>query len=215
MILYWILLLLTALFAYGMGSLSTLIMAGQLIFHRDLRELGRGNIWLSNFRRIYGWKGFVKLGLLEIVKALLPMLLGGLLLSARHHADAGRAFAAFCVMLGRLYPLFNRFKGCHGTVALTVAAFCVTPSAGFAVAVVAAAVTWFSKYLSLGAIAGALVLIATAVLVVDQQTTMLLGVLIGVLVLVRHIPAILRLTRHREPRLSFREDLSYKFDEKL
>ena len=215
MIVYWILLLPTAFIAYVCGSISTQALAGQFVFHSDLRKLGRGNVWLSNFRRIYGIKGFLLLGLVEILKALIPILLGGLLLSIRSHGDVGRAFAAFCVMLGRLYPVFNRFRGCHGTLALVVASFCIDPSAGFAVAVLAAGLSWFTRYLSLGALGGAVVLIATCVLVVDQQLVVILAALTGALVIFRHLKAIGRLTRRQEPRLSFREDLSYKFDERL
>ena len=215
MIVYWILLLPTAFIAYVCGSISTLNLAGQFVFHADLRRLGRGNIWISNFRRIYGIKGFLLLGLVEVLKALIPILIGGLLLSIRSHGDVGRAFAGFCLMLGRLYPVFNRFRGCHGTVALVVAAFCIDPSAGFAAAVVAAGLTWFTRYLSLGALGGALVFIATCVLVVDLRLNIILATLTGALVIFRHLKAIGRLTRRQEPKLSFREDLSYKFDEKL
>ena len=129
MIAYWILLLITAFFAYTIGSISTQRMASQLVFRRNLRRLGRGNVWLSNFRRIYGIPGFLKLLAVEVVKDLLPILLGGLLLSLKGHADAGRAFAGFCLMMGRMYPVFNRFRGGHGSVALVVAILCVDASA--------------------------------------------------------------------------------------
>ncbi len=215
MIVYWILLLITAFFAYTIGSIGTMRLASRLVFRRNLRRLGQGNVWLSNFRRLYGIPGFLKLLAVELVKDLLPILLGGLLLSLKGHADAGRAFAGFCLMMGRLYPVFNRFKGSHGSVALVVTALCVDASVGIAAAVVIAAVSWFSRYLSLGAVAGALVVIITAILVVDSSLIMTLCIFIAGLVIFKHIPAIARMLNQQEERVSLREDITYKLDEKF
>ena len=118
MILNWFLLLLTAFLAYTTGSLSTRRLASRFLFKRDLTKLGKGNVWISNFRRLFGPLGFVKLALAEIVKDLLPLLIGALLIGFRGRADIGIAFAGYCLMLGRLWPVFNRFRGCHGCIAL-------------------------------------------------------------------------------------------------
>ncbi|MBQ9250739.1 MAG: glycerol-3-phosphate acyltransferase [Oscillospiraceae bacterium] len=215
MITYWILLLITAFFAYTIGSISTQRLASQLVFRRNLRRLGTGNLWLSNFRRIYGIPGFLKLLAVEVVKDLLPILLGALLLSLKGHADAGRAFAGFCLLMGRMYPVFNRFRGGHGSVALVVAALCVDLSVGIAAAVIIAAVSWFSRYLTLGAAAGALVVIITAILVVEESLIMELTVMIALLVIFKHIPSIVRVFNQKEERLSFEEDITYKLDDKF
>ena len=104
MILNWFLLLLTAFIAYVSGSVSTRRVASRYVFRRDLLKLGRGNTWLSNFRRLFGYLGFVKLGVVEILKDLLPLLIGALLIGFRGRADIGRVFAGYCLMLGRLWP---------------------------------------------------------------------------------------------------------------
>ena len=57
MIIYWLLLLPTAAVSYLLGSMSTLVLASNFVFHTNLRRLGRGNNWLTNFRRVYGVKG--------------------------------------------------------------------------------------------------------------------------------------------------------------
>ena len=125
MILNWFLLLLTAFIAYVSGSVSTRRVASRYVFKRDLTKLGRGNTWLSNFRRLFGYLGFAKLGLVEIVKDLLPLLIG-----FRGRPDIGRIFAGYCLMLGRLWPVFNRFKGGHGCVALILIGLLIEPSIG-------------------------------------------------------------------------------------
>lgn len=215
MIVYWILLLITAFVAYCTGSISTQVTAAHFVFHRSLRRLGEGNLWLSNFRRIFGIPGFLKLALVEIVKDALPILLGWALLAIRGHGDVGRAFAGFCLLMGRLWPVFNRFKGGHGCGALPVAAFCLAPSVGLAGGVVILAAIGIGRYLSLAAVAGALAVIVTGILVIEDRLVMVLCILTAVLVIVRHVPAMLRLARGQEERLSFEQDITYKFDEKF
>ena len=215
MILNWILLLLTALIAYVSGSVSTLRVASRYVFHRDLHKLGKGNVWISNFRRFFGPLGFGKLALVEIVKDLLPILIGALLIGFRGRADIGRAFAGFCLMMGRLWPVYNRFRGCHGSMALIVIGFCIDPSVGITAALGVAAGTWLGRSLSIGALAGAVAMVAVAVMVLDAQLILILTALIGLLVLARHLPALGRIFRREEEKLSLKEDISYKFDEKF
>ncbi len=216
MIAYWILLLIIAFVAYVTGSISTLRVASRFVFRRNLRRLGTGRLFLSNFRRLFGWWGAVKLLLTEVVKDLIPILLGAALLAIKGHASVGAAFAAFCMLLGRLWPVFNGFKGTHhGCVAMVVAALSVDVSMGASAAVIMLAVIWFTRYLSLGAAAGAAIMVVTALLVVDGQLEMLLSIFCAALVLLYHVPALLRLSQGKEERLSLEEDITYKFDEKF
>jgi len=215
MILYWFLLLFTAIISYGIGSLSTLLLASKYVFRTRLRALGTGNRWFSNFRRIYGTGGFIKLLVVELVKDVIPILIGGLLLGIRGHADVGRMFAGLCVVLGRLYPLFYDFKGCHATVAIAFLGFFADPAVGIAAAAVGLAVTLLTRYLSLGAVAAAGISAFVALLVVDDQLIRSLVFISAGLVVFSHIPALVRTLKGREERLSYEEDISYKLDEKF
>ncbi len=215
MILNWFLLLLTAFIAYVTGSVSTRRVASRYVFKRDLMKLGRGNTWLSNFRRLFGYLGFAKLGLVEIVKDLLPLLIGALLIGFRGRPDIGRIFAGYCLMLGRLWPVFNRFKGGHGCMALILIGLLIEPSVGITAALSVAAGIWFGKSFTVGAMVGTLVMAVVAVMVVEEQLILIITALICLQMLVRHIPSIRRIFRGQEEKLSLAEDLSYKFDEKF
>ena len=215
MIVYWLLLLITAFIAYTLGSMSTMVIASNFVFRKSLRKLGRGNAWLSNFRRVYGTWGFVKLLLVELVKDILPIVIGGLLLGIKGHAVVGWAFAGFCLVLGRLYPLFYDFKGSHGTICMIAAAMFINSSMGITIAILTAAVIWFSRYISLGTIVGAFIMVVASMLLIDDSLTMTLSIFIAALMLIKHIPAIYRLLNGKESKLSFEEDISYKFDEKF
>ena len=215
MIVYWLLLLPTALLAYIFGSMDTMVLASNFVFRQNLRRLGQGNRWLSNFRRLYGIPGFIKLALVEVIKDLLPILIGGWLLGIKGHADVGRAFACFCLVLGRLYPVFYDFKGSHAGIALVVGAFTLNSSVGGAALVILALVTWFGRYLSLGAVAAAAVAMMVSVLVVDGDLVLRLLVFSAGLILFKHIPALIRIVQGREFRFSLEEDITYKLDERF
>ena len=215
MIVYWLLLLPIALVAYVFGSMDSMVLASNFVFRQNLRRLGQGNRWLSNFRRLYGIPGFIKLALVEVIKDLLPILIGGWLLGIKGHADVGRAFACFCLVLGRLYPVFYDFKGSHAGIALVVGAFTLNSSVGGAALVILALVTWFGRYLSLGAVAAAAVAMMVSVLVVDGDLVLRLLVFSAGLILFKHIPALIRIVQGREFRFSLEEDITYKLDERF
>ena len=213
MIGYWILLLISAFIAYTFGSVSTLSIASVFVFHRDLHRIGKKSMFISNFRRLYGYKGFAKLLLVELIRDFVPVLLGGLLLAIKGHADIGFAFAGFCLIFGRLFPVFNRFRGSSATICLVVTMLCADFSVGIATAVVAGVVTALTRYLSLGAIAGALTSILVTVLVIDGSLLRMLLILGAAIILLKNMPAIRRISRKTEMRLSLEEDISYKFDQ--
>ena len=213
MSIYWLLLGLTAIIAYLFGSMDTMVLASNFVFHRNLLRLGDHNSWLSNFRRLFGIAGFFKLLAVEVIKDAIPILIGSLLLGIRAHADVGAAFAGFVLVLGRLFPVFYGFRGSHATVAMIAAGFAAGTSVGAAAMIAAAGVIAVTRYLSLGTVAGAIVLVMVTVLAVDDALILRLALFTAALVLLRHIPAMIRFVRGAEPRLSLEEDITYKLDE--
>lgn len=213
MSIYWLLLGLTAIIAYLFGSMDTMVLASNFVFHRNLLRLGDHSSWLSNFRRLFGIAGFFKLLAVEVIKDAIPILIGSLLLGIRAHADVGAAFAGFVLVLGRLFPVFYGFRGSHATVAMIAAGFAAGTSVGAAAMIAAAGVIAVTRYLSLGTVAGAIVLVMVTVLAVDDALILRLALFTAALVLLKHIPAMIRFVRGAEPRLSLEEDITYKLDE--
>lgn len=212
---YWVFSVVTALLAYCAGCLSSIVLASNFVFHKNLRRLGSGNVLISNFRRIYGWKGALKLLLVELALDLIPLAFGALLFKSGNHSSIGATLAGVCLVLGRLYPASYGFRGSHAIFPLVLTGFFVEISIGVALLIAAVAVVWISRYYSLGALACAFVMIVTAVLMVDDPLTMRLGIIAAALVILFHIPAALRMLKKTEPKLSFEQDISYKFDEKF
>ena len=103
MIGYWIILLIVAFVAYCFGSISTLTAASVFVFHKDLHRIGKKRMFISNFRRLFGYVGFLKLLAVELIRDFVPVLLGGLLMSIKGHADIGFAFAGFCLISAAVF----------------------------------------------------------------------------------------------------------------
>ncbi len=210
MSIYWFLLTITAIIAYIFGSMDTMVLASNFVFHRNLKRLGDHTRWVSNFRRLYGLPGFLKLLLIEVVKDVIPLVVGSLLLGIRSHSDVGCAFAGFVMVLGRLWPVFYRFKGSSAALCMIVVAFSLSVSAGAATLIVTAAVVIIFRYISLGALAGAVICTMVSVLSVDDSLVLRLTIFTVLLILVHHIPALIRIVQHTEPRISTKEDITYK-----
>ncbi len=212
---YWIFATVTALFAYLAGCLKSTVLASNFVFHKNLRRLGSGNVLISNFRRIYGWKGALKLLLVEVLLDLLPLALGSLLFKSGQHSSIGAALAGFCLVLGRLYPVSYRFRGSFAILPMIMMGFFVEFSIGIAVLLAAVALLWFSRYYALTALGCVLALGLTAMLLIDDTLTIRLCLLTAAPVALRCLPSLPRILNRSEPRLSFENDISYKFDEKF
>ena len=212
MTVYFILLLVTAFIAYILGSMNTKAIASQFIFHKNLMRLGRGNLWLSNFMRVYGVRGLLLLLLAELARDALAIGFGMLLLSIKGHADAGAAFAGFCLCMGRCWPLFYRLRGSTASICLFMTGLLVSPTLGMSVLVGIIAALAVTRCLSVGGAVGGVVMMIGSLLVLDG-TVMYVCLFAGTAVLLRNLGGVRRMLLGTEEKISLQKDLSYKFDE--
>lgn len=80
----------------------------------NLRAGGSGNLGASNAVTLMGWKAGVLVGLHDIGKAVLAVLLARLLFPA--YSNIGVAAGVACV-LGHIFPFYLRFRGGKGFAA--------------------------------------------------------------------------------------------------
>ncbi len=109
-------LLLIAAISYCLGSLNGAIITSKMLFRKDIRKYGSGNAGLTNFYRNFGKKGALIVIAVDILKAVLAVVIGGLLMGIYEQEMIGRIFACFCAMLGHNYPVFYQFKGGKGAL---------------------------------------------------------------------------------------------------
>ena len=175
----------TALVAYFFGSISTVNLTSNLIFHRDIKkEYPLDNLGITRFVKDFGVKGLAKFLGVEAAKALIPLILGGILLGIVDHADIGRAFAMFCMALGIVFPIMYRFKGSTTLLAVGLGAFFIGSGVGFATLVVFLAVYFATRYVSLAKLTATLMMCLVTLMMIDTPFVKYLVLLTALVVFI-------------------------------
>lgn len=117
----WLNILVAALTAYMLGNLNGAVCISHLL-NDDVRSHGSGNAGLTNFVRNYGAASSVFVILIDMGKAVLACLVGGLLLKPFGLYQEGVALGGLCLILGHDFPALLGFKGGKGILSgVTVA----------------------------------------------------------------------------------------------
>jgi glycerol-3-phosphate acyltransferase PlsY len=196
-----------AALAYVLGSIPFGYLLVRLFRNEDIRSQGSGNIGATNVVRS-GAKGLGALTfLLDACKGwfavVLCVRLAGSSQLPHISAENAIALAAFCVILGHLYPIWLGFKGGKG-VATALGVFLAlalwAALAGLAVFIVVFVLT---RYVSLGSILSAIAFPIFAFLLPHPPRNPWLDiviVLIPLIVIVKHRLNIQRLAHGTEYR---------------
>ena len=214
-----LMLALTAIIGYIMGSVNGSIIVSRFLFGSDVRRQGSGNAGLTNFYRTYGITGIVGVIAIDVLKGVLGTLIGGLLLNLAAPAgfeaeftDVGRLVATFCVILGHVFPIFYGFKGGKGILTGVSCVFVVDYHAAIIALVIFAIVVVATHYVSLGSVLNTLSVPVTLLANGFSGICMILTIVSVALIVIKHAENISRLIHHKEPKISFKKDLSHKLD---
>ena len=213
------LLILTALQAYLIGSINGAIITSKVFYKKDIREYGSGNAGLTNFYRVFGKGGAVLVVLIDVLKTVAPVIIGGLLFSQFVDADFfkggnvgllnlsffGSEYAGLFVMLGHCFPWYYGFRGGKGVMALGTILFFVDWRVALAAWGAFILLTILTRYVSLGSIiGGAAYPVSQAILGLGGPWELLVAVLSALLLISRHAKNIKRLVQGEESKFSFR-----------
>ncbi len=110
--------LLCVILPYLLGSLQPAIIFSRLIWHGDICKVGNGKPDTVNMMDAYGWRGALLTVLGNAFKTVVALAVGLALWGFN-----GRAFAAFFVLFGHLFPVFSRFRGGRGVTCLLLSSF--------------------------------------------------------------------------------------------
>ena len=214
-----LMLALTAIIGYIMGSVNGSIIVSRFLFGSDVRRQGSGNAGLTNFYRTYGITGIVGVIAIDVLKGEQGTLIGGLLHNLAAPAgyeaeftDVGRLVATFCVILGHVFPIFYGFKGGKGILTGVSCVFVVDYHAAIIALVIFAIVVVATHYVSLGSVLSTLSVPVTLLANGFSGICMILTIVSVALIVIKHAENISRLIHHKEPKISFKKDLSHKLD---
>ena len=130
------------------GAISVSLMMGD-----DVRSHGSGNAGLTNFIRNYGANRSFLVIAIDVGKAILGCILGGLMFP--EYAIVGRTLGGVAVMLGHDFPALQGFKGGKGILSGWFIAFMIDWRVGVLIAVVFFGAYLLTQYVSLGSVLAA------------------------------------------------------------
>ena len=199
---------------YLSGSLPWGLWIGRWLRGVDVRTLGSRNLGATNVYRSLGPGIGVAVLMLDIAKGALPTwLVPTLPVSAGFPGGAEwcRLSVGLAAVLGHVFTVFAGFKGGKGVATTAGVLLALSPLAFAAVALVFVVTVAVTRFISLGSILGALAL-AIALGVTAQggvrSPTFVFGVVIALVVILRHRENIGRLVRGEERRFSFKGGLA-------
>ena len=199
--------------AYFIGAIPFAYLVVLAVKGVDIRTVGSGNVGATNAGRVLGFRYFVIVFLLDVMKGLLPTL--GLPRLAAH--AAGREFpglvvlVALATILGHNFPVYLRFRGGKGVATSLGAAFALDAVASAAAAAGFVASLVATRYVSVSSIVGGLAFAAVYFARAwghawDENhfaTSLLVIGLLGMLI-VRHKTNFARIAAGTESRVNFR-----------
>ena len=177
--------------SYLMGSIPFGFILTKIFLKKDIREIGSGNIGATNALRT-GNKliGYSTL-LLDVIKAILPVLYVKI-----NHPEL-IYIASLCAFLGHVFPVWLKFKGGKGVATYVGILYTINILLGFIFCVSWLLIFLISKYSSLSSLIGSLTIPAYIFFNDQMSNTFFFGIMF-VLIFYTHRENIKRLKNKEE-----------------
>ena len=188
-------------FSYLIGNFSSAYILGKTFKRTDIRTYGSGNAGATNALRVFGKKLGVAAFILDILKGVLAVYIGGQIMGYK-----GRLIAAVLVVLGHDWPIFLKFKGGKGiATSLGVLVLLHWPTAVVCI-IIGVLVIIKTKYVSLGSIIAACLvpIIGTIMNRPFNKDYFVATLILGVIAIFKHRSNIKRLMEGKEFKLGER-----------
>jgi len=189
-------LLLLAL-GYLLGSIPTGLLLARALSGVDPRQRGSGNIGATNVLRTAGREVALLTLLGDVGKGALPVLVGKLW-GFSPWALSGVAFSAFC---GHLFPFYLKFKGGKGVATAAGVYLPLVPLALLIDLLIFSGVVAVGRMVSVGSLSAAVGMPFILIILHYPAPFVLLSILMGVLIFLKHKENIKRILRGEEHRL--------------
>lgn len=200
----WITEILAILLSYLLGSVPTAYLTSRFIGKIDIRTVGSGNVGATNVLRTLGKGPGAAVLLLDALKGVLAVsLVASCMFDSRGPFTMSllKVLCFLAAVSGHIWPVFLRFRGGKGVAASAGGFLALYPPAFLVSAAVFLAVTYSTRYVSLGSLLAAVALPASLVLMHAPKEIAFIGVAAAALVVFQHRSNIGRLLRGVEKKL--------------
>lgn len=182
--------------AFVLGSIPTGVLLSSALGGHDVRQHGSGNIGAANVARTSGLKVGALVGFIDLVKGVVPVLIGRL----AGLDDMGLAIVAMLAVVGHDYSIFLRFRGGKGVATTLGAALALAPWTAVLAMVGWLLVMYLSRYSSLASLTALALLPILLAVTLQPAPYVVAGVLLFALGVWKHRANIVRLATGRESR---------------
>ena len=138
--------------AYLIGSIPTGYIIVKLFTGQDIRTIGSGSTGATNVKRVMGKKWFFIVMLLDAFKGALPVILATVFGTFGAKYGVLPVIASVGVIIGHSKSIFLGFTGGKSVASGVGTILALNWAVGLMIAVVWGAITYISKYVSLGSI---------------------------------------------------------------
>ncbi|MCK5533780.1 glycerol-3-phosphate 1-O-acyltransferase PlsY [bacterium] len=184
--------------SYVLGSLPNAYLMGKWIKGIDLRQYGSGNVGFTNLYRVTGFKPAIIVLLVDILKGLIPVLVGLYLFAIYPNARIMAIFFGMAAIIGHNWSIFLKGKGGKGVATSTGVFLALIPIPTVCAFIIFVIIVFFTHYISLGSILGSISLLSVAYLRKEPQESIIFAVIVVILIIIKHHPNIKRLLNKNE-----------------
>ena len=167
---------------YLLGSVPFAYLLARRHRGIDLRVAGSGNVGAANLLRTTTKKIGVSAMALDVSKGIASVLVARQI----DPGTTGPAVAGIAAVLGHIYPVWLGLRGGKG-VATTCGVFSIlAPQATAISTLVFFVLVWRTRYISLGSVAGSVMLAPLAYLYGAPEVTVIAAIIVAAIVVHRH-----------------------------
>jgi glycerol-3-phosphate acyltransferase PlsY len=138
--------------SYLIGSIPTGYIVVKLATGQDIRTIGSGSTGATNVKRVMGKKWFFIVMILDALKGALPVALTAIFATVWQDFGILPVLGSICAILGHSKSVFLNFTGGKSVATGVGTLMALNWQAGLIIAAVWGAITWLSRYVSLGSI---------------------------------------------------------------
>lgn len=161
----------------------------------DFRKGGSGNLGASNTTILLGWKAGVLVGIHDIGKAVLAVVLAKLLLPGQEHIGA---VAGVSAVLGHVFPFYLKFKGGKGLASFFGTVLALNWKIGILIGLLLVIITLVTDFISLGTLTVSVAAPVGFLLITGRVLIPMILAVASMVLIYKHIENIHRLLNRTE-----------------
>ncbi len=150
----YIVLVLSLVIGYLLGSLSFAVIIGKLFYKKDVREVGSKSAGATNVLRTLGKKAAAMVTVGDMLKGIIAYLIALPIGSLYGIGELSAILAGSGAVFGHIFPVYFKFKGGKGVLSSLALSFMIDWRAAIITLLVAILIMAFTKYVSLGSMLG-------------------------------------------------------------